>query len=75
MDHPLEKFKYCPICGSQHFTVNDLNQNTVKSVDLPITSIAVLQLLHLSLTKKKNYLFVKEQMNLQKEHLILLEDL
>ncbi|MCQ2268493.1 MAG: NUDIX domain-containing protein [Bacteroidaceae bacterium] len=23
MDHPLEKFKYCPICGSQHFTVND----------------------------------------------------
>lgn len=21
--HPLEKFKYCPVCGSKHFEVND----------------------------------------------------
>ncbi|EFA45157.1 hydrolase, NUDIX family [Hallella bergensis DSM 17361] len=21
--HPLEKFKYCPVCGSRHFEVND----------------------------------------------------
>lgn len=21
--HPLEKFKYCPVCGSPHFKVND----------------------------------------------------
>jgi ADP-ribose pyrophosphatase YjhB (NUDIX family) len=21
--HPLEKFQYCPICGSRHFVVND----------------------------------------------------
>ena len=23
MEHPLEKFKYCPVCGSQHFVVNN----------------------------------------------------
>lgn len=21
--HPLEKFKYCPVCGSKHFVEND----------------------------------------------------
>lgn len=21
--HPLEKFKYCPVCGSSHFEIND----------------------------------------------------
>ena len=23
MEHPLEKFKYCPVCGSTHFEVNN----------------------------------------------------
>lgn len=23
MEHPLEKFKYCPVCGSDHFVVNN----------------------------------------------------
>lgn len=23
MKHPLEKFKYCPVCGSAHFVVNN----------------------------------------------------
>lgn len=23
MEHPLEKFKYCPVCGSKHFEVNN----------------------------------------------------
>ena len=23
MEHPLEKFKYCPVCGSSHFEVNN----------------------------------------------------
>lgn len=23
MEHPLEKFKYCPVCGSPHFEVNN----------------------------------------------------
>ena len=23
MEHPLEKFAYCPLCGSRHFTVNN----------------------------------------------------
>ena len=23
MEHPLEKFKYCPVCGSEHFEVNN----------------------------------------------------
>lgn len=23
MEHPLEKFKYCPVCGSKHFKVNN----------------------------------------------------
>ena len=23
MEHPLEKFKYCPVCGSRHFVVNN----------------------------------------------------
>ena len=23
MEHPLEKFKYCPVCGSRHFEVNN----------------------------------------------------
>jgi len=23
MEHPLEKFKYCPVCGSPHFKVNN----------------------------------------------------
>ena len=21
--HPLEKFKYCPVCGSKHFEIHD----------------------------------------------------
>lgn len=23
MNHPLERFHYCPVCGSKHFAVND----------------------------------------------------
>ena len=23
MTHPLEKFRYCPLCGSSHFEIND----------------------------------------------------
>ena len=23
MEHPLEKFAYCPICGSKHFVINN----------------------------------------------------
>ena len=23
MEHPLEKFAYCPVCGSKHFVVNN----------------------------------------------------
>lgn len=23
MEHPLEKFRYCPVCGSPHFVVNN----------------------------------------------------
>lgn len=23
MEHPLEKFRYCPVCGSEHFEVNN----------------------------------------------------
>lgn len=23
MKHPLEKFKYCPVCGSKDFAIND----------------------------------------------------
>lgn len=30
MEHPLEKFKYCPVCGSKHFEVNNFKSKKCK---------------------------------------------
>ena len=38
MEHPLEKFKYCPVCGSKHFEVN--NFKSKKCLDCGFTYYA-----------------------------------
>lgn len=31
MSHPLDKFQYCPICGSSHFEVNNIKSKKCAS--------------------------------------------
>lgn len=31
MEHPLEKFAYCPICGSKHFIINNFKSKRCES--------------------------------------------
>ena len=71
MSHVLEKFQYCPVCGSSHFEINDFKSKKCKDCGFSYYLNASSATVALIVNEKNELLVVKRKNNPGKDMLDL----